>query len=82
MAKLRTGIKKLPNPDVFNRLNYLFHLANLVLINSFVVLKTGHPGMEFFTPSFVKANMAESIQLAQFYIRTLREAAKKAVIRL
>lgn len=74
--------RKLSNPDAHERVNYLLHIAHSVLLVGFAGLQARRPADSYVTPASVKRLLAEPIQLAQFYVKTLREVAKKAVIRL
>ena len=89
--------RKLHNPEAHERINYLLHLATSTILTSFNNLKnirkakeieagTNGTGTEkevkYFNPAVIKKELKEAIELAQVYIKTLREVAKKSVIRL
>ena len=76
--------RKLHNPEAHERINYLLHLATTTILIAFNKLKTrdNTKQMKYFTPATIKGELKEAIELAQVYIKTLREVAKKSVIRL
>ena len=83
MAKKVAVERKLSNPDAYERINYLLHLANSTILINYEKLRRNRGNeKEFFTPSVVKKELKESILLAQVYVKTIREVAKKSVIRL
>lgn len=82
MAKKQVE-RKLHNPEAHERINYLLHIATssiLMAYNSLIAKSEGK--LNYFTPSTVKNELKEAIELAQVYVKTLREVAKKSVIRL
>ena len=85
MAKKQVE-RKLNNPEAHERINYLLHIATSTILTSFNILMTknseGDKKKNYFTPSTVKQELKDSIELAQFYVKTLREVAKKSVVRL
>ena len=90
--------RKLHNPEAHERINYLLHLATSTILTSFNNLKnirktreieagngtvTGSgKEVKYFTPAVIKKELKEAIELAQVYVKTLREVAKKSVVRL
>lgn len=73
--------RKLPNPEAHERINYLLSIAHATLLIAHSQLekpmKNGHH-----TEAFLKRKLKDAMALSQDYVRTLREVAKKSVIRL
>jgi RNase P subunit RPR2 len=80
--KSAKGPRPLPNPDAFQRINYLLHLSQQIILIAHSQIVKAQPEGTRLTPAFLKANLAQELALAQSYIKTLREVARKAVIRL
>ena len=72
----------MPNPEGHARINHLFHLAHIVLLECHRDLRQKNPNLAYFTPAFLKKHLEEPTKLAQNYVKTLKEIAKKLVIRL
>lgn len=74
--------RKLSNPEAHERINYLLHLATSSILTVYTKLLSQNEGKKFLTPSVVKKEMKGIIGLVQVYVKTIREVAKKSVIRL
>ncbi len=72
--------KKLPSPDAHERINYLLAIAHSTLLISYSNLEKPKNG--YHTEAYLKRHLKDSIALTQNYVKTLREVAKKSVIRL
>jgi hypothetical protein len=72
--------KRLPNPEAHERINYLLSIAHSTLLVAYNQLEKPQSG--FHTEAFLKRNLKDSMVTAQDYVKTLREVAKKSVIRL
>ena len=85
MAK-KQAERKLHNPEAHERINYLLHIATSTILISYnksmAKSNDGDIKKRYLTPSTVKMELKEAIELAQVYVKTLREVAKKSVIRL
>lgn len=72
--------KKLPNPEAFERINYLLFIAHSTILLEYNKLPKPEKG--FHTEAFLKGRLKEAASLSQGFVKTLREVAKKSVIRL
>ena len=90
MAK-KQFVRKLSNPEAYERINYLLHSATSVLLTAYKNLLVLHEAKskdkdqtsrKYLTPAVVKRELAEVVGIVQGYVKTLREVAKKSVIRL
>ena len=81
MAKKKQVERKLNNPEAYERINYLLYLCTSSLMITYNNLMTTRM-KKYLTPATVKKEMKEVIELTQGYVKTLREVAKKSVIRL
>ena len=73
--------KKLPNPEAYERINYLLGISYSTILLAFQALPAPK-NVSFHTDGFLKRKLKDSIELSRSYIKTLREVAKKSVIRL
>ena len=82
MAKKQVE-RKLNNPEAYERINYLLYLCtSSILITYNNLMANKYKENKYLTPVVVKKEMKEVIELTQGYVKTLREVAKKSVIRL
>jgi len=82
MAK-KQAERKLNNPEAYERINYLLYLCTSSILITYNNLMTNkYKENKYLTPGVVKKEMKEVIELTQGYVKTLREVAKKSVIRL
>lgn len=92
MAK-KPFVRKLSNPEAYERINYLLHIATSSLLTAYKNLVLLHEAKnkdtdknkttrKYFTPAIIKRELAEVVGIVQGYVKTLREVAKKSVIRL
>ena len=82
MAK-KQGERKLNNPEAYERINYLLYVCTSSLLITYNNLMTGpYKERKYLTPSMIKKEMKDVIELTQGFVKTMREVAKKSVIRL
>lgn len=92
MAK-KPFVRKLSNPEAYERINYLLHIATSALLTAHKNLillqeakakdsETTRTARNYLTPAIIKRELAGVIMIVQGYVKTLREVAKKSVIRL
>ena len=83
MAKKQGGGRKLTNPEAYERINFLLYLCtSSILIAHNNLMTTRGKKLEYLTPSIVKKELKDVIELTRGYVKTLREVSKKSVIRL
>lgn len=83
MAKKSSTNQKLHNPEAHERINYLFSISTILIHQSYQDnLVKRFPELKYFSKALVKKELADSIALSQFYVKTLREITRKSVIRL
>ena len=87
--------RKLSNPEAYERINYLLHISTSALLTAHKDLillqeskfkandpETARTIRNYLTPAIIKRELAGVIMIVQGYVKTLREVAKKSVIRL
>jgi RNase P subunit RPR2 len=83
MAKKAPNERKLTNPEAYERINYLLHIATMSILMEYNNMRIEkYPQLKYFTPVLIKKELAGIITLIQSYVKTIREVSKKSVIRL
>jgi hypothetical protein len=81
MAKKQVE-RKLNNPEAYERINFLLFLCTSSILIAYKNLFIESSQNQYLTTVVIKKEMKEVIELTQGYVKTLREVAKKSVIRL